>query len=218
MCLEVGTRVLAAAADAVRDRGRFAIVLAGGNTPRGLYHWLAARQAQWSAWHLYYGDERCTPVDDVARNSRMAALAWVDRVPIPRDQVHAIPGELGPYDGAARYIATLSGVPTFDLVLLGLGEDGHTASLFPGHDWGITPASPVALPVIDAPKPPPARISLSARRLSDTRAAFFLVTGEDKRDAVRAWHDGEPIPAGSIAPPAGVDIYVEAALLDPAAR
>ena len=103
----------------------------------------------------------------------------------------------------------------FDLALLGLGEDGHTASLFPGHEWGITPDSPDTLAVFDAPKPPPQRVSLSAARLSRSRQVIFLVAGESKHRAVTEWRNGKIIPARAIAPAAGVDVLVESALLMP---
>jgi len=92
--------------------------------------------------------------------------------------------------------------------VLGLGEDGHTASLFPGHDLGEAPGSPAALAVLDAPKPPRERVSLSAARLSYAREALFLVSGESKRQAMADWRAGRPIPARAVAPAAGVDVLV----------
>ena len=210
-------RTLAAADEALRRRGRFVVVLAGGNTPRGAYELLRAAYADWSRWHVYFGDERCAPRDDAARNDRMAASAWLDHVPIPAEQVHEIPAELGPVEAALRYAATLDEVGTFDLVLLGLGEDGHTASLFPGHELGRGDGAPGMLAVLDAPKPPPQRVTMSARRFSQTREALFMVSGAAKREAVRRWRAGEDIPAHAIAPDTDVDVFVEAALLAPAA-
>ncbi len=203
-------RILAAAGTAIAARGRFLIVLAGGSTPRGVYESLRAARSDWPAWHVYYGDERCLPVGDDARNSRMAAGAWLDHVPIPDGQIHAIPAELGPTRGAARYAELLGTVGDFDLVLLGLGEDGHTASLFPGHPLGDSAGAVDVLPVLDAPKPPPERVSLGARRLSRSAEVIFLVSGDDKRAAVAQWRSGAPIPARAIAPDAGVDVIVEA--------
>lgn len=121
--------------------------------------------------------------------------------------------DLGAARAAHAYAATLGALGEFDLVLLGLGEDGHTASLFPAHDWGAAPGSPDALPVYDAPKPPPQRVTLSAARLSRARRVMFLVSGENKRPAVAAWRAGENIPACSITPAAGVDVLVESALV-----
>lgn len=210
-------RILDAAAHAIERRGRFLIVLAGGNTPRGIYRMLRVADADWSRWQVYFGDERCLRADDAERNSRMAADAWLNRVPIPQDLVHAIPAELGAAAAALAYAETLRGVGDFDLVLLGLGEDGHTASLFPGRDWGVNADAADALAVFDAPKPPPQRVSLSATRLSRARAVLFLVEGESKRDAVARWRAGEQLPAGAIQLAGGVDVLVESALLRPRA-
>ena len=209
--------ILATAAEAIVRRGRFLIVLAGGNTPQGVYQMLCGADTDWSRWHVYFGDERCVPADDPERNSRMAADAWLDHVPIPGNQVHTLPAELGAQAAAQAYANTLRDVGDFDLVLLGLGEDGHTASLFPDHDWGTDASAADTLAVVDAPKPPPQRVSLSARRLSRARAVLFMVTGKGKRDAVTRWRAGADIPARAIEPPTGVDVLVEAMLLRPAA-
>ncbi|MGE5385642.1 MAG: 6-phosphogluconolactonase [Betaproteobacteria bacterium] len=205
--------ILDAADEAIRERGGFHLVLAGGNTPREIYRALPAARTDWASWHIYFGDERCLRPDDPVRNSHMARAAWLDHVPIPAAQIHAIPAELGARNAAAAYAKTLSAVGEFDLVLLGLGEDGHTASLFPGHVWGAATGSPDALAITDAPKPPPQRVSLSARRLSRSRQVIFIVSGETKREAIAAWRAGKDIPARAIAPPGGIEVLVEAALL-----
>jgi 6-phosphogluconolactonase len=210
---EACRRILDAASQAIAQRGRFKLVLAGGDTPRGIYRMLRDVRADWPLWQLYFGDERCEPADHPERNSRMAAEAWLNGVPIPRDQVHAIPAELGPKAGALAYAARLNGLHDFDLVLLGLGEDGHTASLFPGDDWGAGRDAADTLAVFHAPKPPPQRVSLSAARLSRARQVLFLITGEAKRDAVTRWRAGADIPARAIRPQAGVDVLVESMLL-----
>jgi 6-phosphogluconolactonase len=203
----VVARTLAAAQKAIRERGRFSIVLAGGATPRAAYERLREAPARWSAWHVFFGDERCAPRDDPQRNSRMADEAWLAHAPIPRGQVHEIPAEWGPLEGAARYSRVLDGVDSFDLVLLGLGEDGHTASLFPGNECGQAPNSPDVLPVFNAPKPPSERISLSAHRLSRAEEVLFMV-GAGKDAALRRWLAREPIPARMIAPRRGVDVFM----------
>jgi 6-phosphogluconolactonase len=209
--------ILDAATQAVAERGQFHLVLAGGETPRAIYRMLRDTQAGWGAWHVYFGDERCLPVDDPARNSRMAGEAWLDHVVVPTGQVHPIPAELGAEPAAAAYAATLHGVGDFDLVLLGLGEDGHTASLFPDHDWGTATSAPDALAILDAAKPPPERVSLSAARLSRARQVLFLVAGESKHTAVAAWRAHRNIPARAITPAAGVDVLLESTLLMPLA-
>ena len=201
-------RIIEAAERAVKHRGEFVIVLAGGRTPRGVYRLLREEDAAWSQWNVYFGDERCLPVENSERNSKMASDVWLDHVPIPKDHVHAIPAELGAAAATLAYTATLRPIGEFDLVLLGLGGDGHTGSLFPNHDWGIAPDAPDVLAVFDAPKPPPQRVSLSAARLSRAREVLFLVEGESKRDAISRWRTGEQLPAGAIRPVAGVDVLI----------
>jgi len=211
--LQAAARELIAeeARQAIRSRGAFHIVLAGGSTPRALYDALRDLDTDWIAWHVYFGDERVLPADDPERNSRMASAAWLDHVPIPRGQIHPIPTERG-LDAAVRaYQAVLRGAGDFDLVLLGLGEDGHTASLFPGQYWGEGDAAPDVLAVRDAPKPPPERVSLSAHRLSRARRVIFLVAGAGKRDALLRWQRGERIPAAAVHPPFGADVLLDAA-------
>jgi 6-phosphogluconolactonase len=210
-------RILAAAAQAIADRGQFRIVLAGGETPRAIYRRLRETKADWAAWHIYFGDERCLPADDPERNSHMASEEWLAHVTVPTGQTYAIPGELGAQKAADAYANMLQAVGDFDLVLLGLGEDGHTASLFPGRDWGTTAAAPDAMAVFDAPKPPPQRVTLSAARLSRTRQVLFLVAGEAKHRAVSAWRAESNIPARAITPAVGVDVLLESTLLVPLA-
>jgi len=204
-----------AANAAVADQGEFHIVLAGGGTPEKLYRALAERQHDWRLWHIWFGDERCRPCHDSERNSRMAATAWLDRIDIPRENIHIIPAELGAETAARMYAEEVGELKEFDLVLLGLGQDGHTASLFPDHDWGSSPESPDALPVLDAPKPPPERVTLSARRLSRTRCVLFLICGADKRQALARWRQGANIPAAAVQPPAGPDLLIDADAFPP---
>lgn len=206
--------ILRCAQHAIDARGAFHVVLAGGTTPRRIYEALSQAQTKWSAWHIYFGDERCLPPEHDERNSRMAALAWLDQVNIPRSQIHPIPAEQEINIAAARYAGEINAIEAFDLVLLGLGEDGHTASLFPRHDAGDASDAPATLVVLDAPKPPPQRISLSARRLSAAHRVMFLVTGKSKLQAIRDWRSGALIPAAKITPENGVDIYVASELLD----
>ncbi|MCS6787522.1 MAG: 6-phosphogluconolactonase [Thiobacillaceae bacterium] len=202
-------QVQTAAAEAIAARGAFHLVLAGGATPLPLYAALAAQPHDYTRWQLWFGDERCLPADDPQRNSRAVQQAWLDKVLIPPGNVHVIPAERGPQAAAAAYAEALRAVDRFDLVLLGLGEDGHTASLFPGQDWGEAEDAPAVLPVYAAPKPPPERVSLSARRLAQTQQALFLVQGAGKRAAVAAWRRGERIPAAAIRPPGGVTVLLD---------
>ena len=219
MRLAVASIVDAAAASIAR-RAAFHLVIAGGTTPQPVYRALRAAPTDWRAWHVYFGDERCLPPGDAQSNSALAAAAWLDYVPLPAAQRHAIDCGAGARPAAIDYARVLRslGDNPFDLVLLGLGEDGHTASLFPGEEWGCTADSPDVLPVYAAPKPPAQRVTLSAARLSRARQVLFLVRGESKRQALQAWRRGERLPAGAIRPPAGVDVLVAGALFDAVAQ
>jgi len=201
------------AAESIRARGVFRIVLAGGNTPRAVYERLPGIKTAWHGWHIYFGDERCLPSGHAERNSTMASQAWLEHVGIPATQVHVIPAELGAEMAARQYAASIESVEMFDLVLLGLGQDGHAASLFPGQNYGSECHQPAVLAVHQAPKPPADRVSLSAWRLGAARRVWFLVTGADKALAVRKWRGGEGVPAAAIKPAGGVDVWVDIAAL-----
>jgi 6-phosphogluconolactonase len=200
--------ILARAREAIAARGVFRLVLAGGRTPLAVYARLATAQADWPLWHWYFGDERCLPAGDAGRNDTAIRHVWLDLVAAPPANIHTIPAELGAEAGARQYAALLAGLGEFDLVLLGLGEDGHTASLFPGRPPG---AGADVLAVHAAPKPPPERVTMSAARLSRARQALFLVTGTDKRAAVAAWQAGADIPARAIGGNVQVLLDAEAA-------
>lgn len=190
--------VCSEAGHAIETRGAFHLVLAGGSTPLALYRVLAQRNAGNARWHIWYGDERCLPPDHPERNSFMAETAWLGASAVAAANRRAIPAERGAEQAAADYAAALADVPVFDLVLLGMGGDGHTASLFPGQEWGDAPASPPVLAVHHAPKPPPERVSLSAARLSDSRRVWFVITGAGKRAALVRWKRGEALPVAVI--------------------
>ena len=192
---------------AIKKHARFNIVLAGGETPVALYRSLINAKTEWQAWHIYFSDERCLPQDDPQRNDQMAKMAWLNHVSIPSDQIYSIPAELKPEEGAKQYHEQLNNAGQFHLVLLGLGEDGHTASLFPNSKAIYAAENTIA--ITDAPKLPPERISLSAQRLSQTGKLFFIVTGCNKQNAVQRWRNDELIPAALIKPNAGVDIFLD---------
>lgn len=198
------SRILQAAKEAIAKHGSFLVVLAGGSTPKSVYQLLAKEQADWANWHVYHNDDRCLPVDHDERNSKMARQAWLNHVSILQNQIHDIPAELGNIEGAKAYAATLAGVRSFDLVILGLGEDGHTASLFPGQ---AVDNSADVVPVFNSPKPPADRVTMSQNRLNNTNEVMFLVTGAGKQEAVDNWLNGVAIPATLIAPACGVDVY-----------
>ena len=199
-------RVLNAAKQAISERGAFKLVLAGGTTPEKVYRLLAGSQADWEHWFIYHGDERCLPVNHEDRNSLMVENAWLNHVAIPKEQVFHIPAELDPKTAAQQYQDTIKMALPFDMVLLGMGEDGHTASLFPNHHHDV---SELTHAVFNSPKPPSERVSLSAKALSDTKALLFLITGENKREAVQAWRAGDMLPVACIEPKQGIDVYID---------
>lgn len=208
VAVQARLRIQDAAQQAIAARGRFSIVLAGGTTPEQVYRGLKDFDTDWSRWFVWFGDERCLPADHPERNSVMAQQAWLAHVPIPVKQVFPIPAELGPQCAADSYEKLITPERPFDLVLLGIGEDGHTASLFPGH---AVPDDRLVIPVFNAPKPPPERVSLTFRALGDTRAICVLVTGAAKRDAVRRWKQGVDIPVSRLTCPTGVDVLLDEA-------
>ena len=182
--------ISAAAAAAIAQRRIFRLVLAGGTTPGRVYQQLATTAQQWAAWEIFWGDERCLPADDPGRNSRMAQTRWLDHVAIPATQIHPIPAELGAAEAAAQYAETIRDKPPFDLVLLGIGEDGHTASLFPGRKA----QADAVISVHDAPKPPAERVSLNFETLRACRQQLVIVTGAEKAAALAAWQHGQNLP------------------------
>ena len=203
---EAAGRILLAAERAMSVHGGFSIVLAGGGTPESTYRLLVDADTDWSKWRIYFGDERCLPADDAERNSVMAASALFDHVAIPDENMHPIPAELGAEVGAFAYSLLIADAAPFDMVLLGMGEDGHTASLFPGQ---IHSDSELVHAVHDAPKPPPDRISLSRNALSDCSELLILVTGAGKQQAVARWKQGEDLPIASISAHHAVDILLD---------
>ncbi len=189
------------------------IVLTGGSSPRIAYEQAAALEPDWTATALWWGDERCVPPDDERSNYGMAKAALLDRVSV--GDVHRMPGELGRDEGAARYELELGGLRRFDLMLLGLGPDGHLASLYPNqptldeHEHRVIGAEAKLDPYVD-------RITMTLPLLRSAHEVLFLVTGEDKADAVKRAFAGEPSHAtpGSLV---RADGGVTTAVLDAAA-
>jgi 6-phosphogluconolactonase len=208
VAVQAAQRILQAASRAITGRGLFRIVLAGGRTPEAAYRLLVDADTDWSRWEIYFGDERCLPVDDAERNSLMAARALLDSVAVPAANVHPIPAERGAEAAAGEYEPVVRTALPFDLVLLGIGEDGHTASLFPGQQH---PPDRLVHAIHNAPKPPPDRVSLSAGALSEAREVLILVTGAGKQAAIQGWRAGERLPIAEIGRPAQVDVLLDKA-------
>jgi 6-phosphogluconolactonase len=179
-------RVVSIAREAVAARGKFSLALAGGSTPKALYQLLASdefrTQIDWSKAHIFFGDERAVPTHHEYSNARMAREALLDHVPIPRDSIEYMVADVPDFDASARaYEMQLRGVAgRLDLVLLGMGDDGHTASLFPGYPalkegqrWCVaTDVSPTE------PRLP--RLTLTLPCINAARHVLVLVTGDGK--------------------------------------
>lgn len=191
-------------ARAITRRGRCLVALSGGNTPMELYELLAAtpyaEQVDWPHVHVFWGDERSVPPEDLDSNYRQAHDALLSRVPIPASNIHRVQGESEPEDAAIAYALTLKGFasppldwPRFDLVLLGLGEDGHTASLFPGSEVDMIGAT--AAVTAKYQDRPANRVTITPQVFNAALRVLFLVSGESKSATVADVLNGSYRPA-----------------------
>ncbi len=187
--------ILEAANQAINVRGIFRIVLAGGTTPEKVYRLLVNQECNWNQWHFYLGDERCLPENHEDRNSQMLQRTLFDSISINPHNIHLIPAELGAMVAAEQYSTDIKDSLPFDMVLLGMGEDGHTASLFPGHEYA---SDQIAYAVSKSPKPPPERITLSVDTLSKNENLLILITGKAKQEAFNKWKAGVDLPIAHI--------------------
>lgn len=209
-------RIAAAIGKALVARGVAHVALAGGTTPRRTYELLGPRLADPDHIEWWFGDERCVPSDDPRSNYRLVADSLLVTAAIPPDRVHRLRGEDPPLLAATAYEEELKrlvpsdgrGVPVLDVALLGLGEDGHTASLFPG-DPALQVTDALAVPVV-AVKPPPNRITLTLPVLRAVRTVLILATGAGKRDAVtRVLAGPDPMTPASLLADADVTLIVD---------
>jgi len=203
---------------AMADRGSFRVALSGGNTPRAAYRLLAeaprSEALSWSDTFVYFGDERCVPPDDEQSNYRMATKAFLDAVPIPRANVHRIRGEIDPAAAAADYATILrtdlGDPPRFDLMLLGLGPDGHTASLFPGTPPTTDDAALVR--AVYASSQAMWRVTVTPQVINAARTVVFAVEGAEKAGilatVLEGPHDPTSYPAQIVAPESGRLIWL----------
>ena len=192
---EAARRVVDVARDQIALRGRLTLALSGGSTPRALFRLLAAPpqsgDVDWSRVHVFWGDERTVPPDDDESNYRMAREALLDHVPVPPEQIHRIQAENRPDEAAASYEQVLREVfglavgepPDFGLMLLGIGADGHTASLFPGTRALEETDRLVVANVV--PQLNTTRITVTVPVITEAANVLVLVAGADKVDAVR---------------------------------
>lgn len=207
------------ARQAVSARGRFTVALSGGSTPRALYELLAgevyATRIPWNETHIFWSDERCVPPDSEESNYRMAHEAMLVRVPIPEEQIHRLRGEDEPQSAALDYTRILEEEfdetpPRFDLILLGMGEDGHTASLFPDSTALDDHEHLIAAPFIAKFKTH--RLTMTLRTINAASSVIFLVTGKAKAETLRAVLEGETgehsYPAKLVEPAGGELIWL----------
>ena len=186
---EVVDRLIAEALD---ERGVAHVALAGGSTPRRCHELLAERRADWDGVHLWASDERCVPPDDDEANWKMIVESLVSRISIDEAQLHRPPGELGPDEGSRAYEDELRDV-VFDVVMCGMGEDGHTLSLFPGHPE-VEERTRLVVGVRNSPKPPPDRISFTLPLVHAARRTILLTAGASKAEPLAKVLEG-PDPA-----------------------
>jgi 6-phosphogluconolactonase len=205
-CVDAEAVAERAAADIARycrrvtaERELAHVALSGGSTPKRTYELLGAKPGELAGVQLWFADERCVPPDDEQSNYRLVSESLLVPARVSPERVHRMQGELGPDEGARRYEQALregigpweNELPVLDLIVLGVGPDGHVASLFPGSPTLDAGDRAVCLGVRDSPKPPPERITLSLAVLRAARRCLLLATGASKADAIAAML-GEP--------------------------
>ena len=171
---ELAREILDIAKNSIRLNGCFTIVLAGGRSVINLYKILRQSTSDWNKWYVYIGDERCLPLQDKERNDHIINSIWLNNSQIPEKNINFIKAELGHDNGAYDYEEVLKNIVSFDVVLLSIGEDGHTASLFPGHYYDNNKSVVVEH---NSPKRPKDRISMSYSRLNRANNVFKVVRG-----------------------------------------
>ncbi len=218
---EAADYIVRLANEAIVSHGRFTIALSGGTTPRKLYGMLGDEpyrsQIDWSLVDIFWSDERCVPPDSEESNYWLAQQVLLGKVPVPASHIHRMPADAPDRDAASqsytdemRRVFATTGIPSFDLLQLGMGPEGHTASLFP-HQASLHEQQRLVMPV-SVPKPPPPRLTFTPPILNAARNVLFLVTGDDKADAVHAVLEGsynpDVYPAQIVRPPHGEVLWM----------
>jgi 6-phosphogluconolactonase len=213
-------RVVESAISAIRERGRFSIALAGGSTPKVLYGLLAGppyvSQVEWKKVHIFFGDERCVPPDHQDSNFRMANEALLSEAPIPEENIHRMRGEIDPNEAAKEYgllLKQLFGEEGLDVALLGMGDDGHTASLFPHSDALKEKEHRVVAHYVEKSTTGKSwRITMTAPFINRCREVLVMVTGASKAqrlaEVLEGERDPERLPIQMIDPTPGKLIYL----------
>lgn len=221
LSLEAAQYIVRLANESVVSHGRFSIALSGGTTPRKLYGMLGDEpyrsQIDWALVDIFWSDERCVPPDSEDSNYLLAQQVLLNKIPIPAAQIHRMPADEPDRDAASqayteemRRIFATNGIPSFDLIQLGMGPEGHTASLFP-HQASLHEQQRLVMPV-SVPKPPPPRLTFTPPILNAAHNVLFLVTGTDKADAVQAVLEGaynpDEYPAQIVRPTHGEVVWM----------
>ena len=176
---------------------RCRIALPGGRTPASCLKLLAKSNLQWDKVDWFLGDERCLPIGDEERNDVMIHKSLFSYASDKAENFHPMKAELGAEKAASDYAKIIDSFDAFDIVILGMGEDGHTASLFPGNN-ALNDSSHSVVAVHDAPKPPQDRVSLSLKTLSEAKLRIILAAGSDKKTAIDKVKSGEKLPINCI--------------------
>tara|TARA_B110000208_G_scaffold174752_1_gene219708 strand:- start:3452 stop:4174 length:723 start_codon:yes stop_codon:yes gene_type:complete len=209
----VAQRIAALSAEAIAARGRFVVALSGGSLPKIVAAGLAGLEGDvdYSKWTVLFADERCVPLDDADSNFKACWEGWLAAAGVPRDQVLSIDPDAAATSAEAAAAAYEAALETalggdegglFDVALLGMGPDGHTCSLFPGHAL-LEESSRLVAFIENSPKLPPRRITLTYPALRRARAVFFVAAGSSKREALDAIRAGEELPAARVVPADG---------------
>lgn len=187
LAAELVDLTVGAATAAIAARGRFTMALTGGSAAKVLYPVLAQAGLDWAKVHVFYGDERSVPADHADSNHKLAHETFLSRAAIPEANIHRMKGEIPAAEAADLYeaelLATTDGTGALDVVHIGMGPDGHICSLFPGHAL-LQEERRLVMPITDSPKPPPSRVTLTLQALARARNLWFLVSGENKAEAV----------------------------------
>jgi len=191
----VARDIVRVADSSIKKRGKFIIVLAGGGSFSKVYKVLSNLKSDWEKWHVFIGDERCLMPEDFNRNDYLINKVWLKNSLIPKRNIQFMHPELGVESCALQYEKLIDSIDRFDLVLLGMGEDGHTASLFPGHTHSLNKKVIVET---NAPKLPTDRVSLSYNALNNSLNVFKVIRGPDKGRAVDLWINGLDLPIGRV--------------------
>ena len=202
-------KVLEIADKAVQDHGFFSIGISGGSVAKILCRGLVESIVDWTKWRVFFCDERHVPLDIAESTYNLYNTEWFKKIDFPDEHVFKINPDVNVDDAAEDYIAKIrtvfpgDAIPSLDFVLLGMGPDGHTCSLFPGHP-GLEETSKLVIPIPDSPKPPPRRITLTFPVLNAAKHVYFIVTGRSKVDTIKEILETDsPLPAAQVHPVSG---------------